>query len=166
MKRILLILLMVLALAVCGGAPAEELYDVLFLRVAALPVGTAGASLQQAEAVGGLWRLAGTVRFDRLSPDELVRLLLENLHALGAAEQAAWLENAPDILAEAGRLTDPSREAGGVYEDAGVAQALASLRAEEETRRSVAALVCAAQADLLTLRTLQHLPEPSAPDTP
>ncbi len=126
-------------------ATAEVLFNNVMLPVAALPEGTAGASLQQAQRVADLWTLCAAYDFTRMDAEAVREAEAEALAMMTEEERAAYAENAPAIRSEAARLLDPAETADGVYADAGVAELLAVLRAEEAVRASMAAYLAAAE---------------------
>ena len=120
---------------------AEYLAANFFRALAQLPAGTAGASLQAARQVTDLWLICAMYDFAALDAETVSRNLSSGLLALAEEERALYVENAAFVLSEALRLCDPDEVPGGEYEDAGSAEALAALRAEESVRASVQAFL-------------------------
>ena len=122
---------------------AEEMRDEVYVPIAELPEGSAGAALQKAQRTMQVLLVAGVYAFDRMEPEALANLLAEAAAGLTEEEQAACAANAPAIIAELQRLCDPNEELGDVYADAGVAEVTEALRADPAVQASLAALLAA-----------------------
>ncbi len=120
---------------------ADEIQTSVFQDIAALPVGSAGSSLQIAGEAAELWWLGLEYRFDMLDAETLGVVMQEAWASLSAEEQADFMEKAPAVLAEAHRLLDPSEPPGGLYEDEDLVLIMDSLRADPSVCTSVEALL-------------------------
>ena len=122
-------------------APNEEIVLEQVVRpVAELPAGTAGSSLQAARFVCSLWQACALYPMNAVDTAALQKLAEDAKAALTVEEKAAFEENAPGIFAEFARLVDPAEELGGLYADAGCAEVMEALRADEAACASAAAL--------------------------
>ncbi len=124
---------------------ADYLREQVFLPMAEVPVGTAGASLAQAKVVCGLWSVCAFYAIDAIDPEDLEAMMEEAWAGLTPEQQAACEANAPAVLAEMSRLTDPAEQLGGAYAAGGMAEIMTALRADEAVCASVAALADAAE---------------------
>ena len=88
-----------------------------------------------------------------MDPETLGANMLAARELLTGEEAAAFDENEPAVTAEAIRLLTESEDAGGVYEDAGAAERMESLRNDAAVRSGVSFfLACVA--------TLENIGEP------
>ena len=119
---------------------AGQLSASLLEPIADLPDGTAGAGLNRAVRVMYVTLTAAMYRFDLFDAEALLPAFEEAAAALTEEQRTAFAENAPAIIAEALRLCDPAEALGGEYADAGVAEVMEALRADETVAASLAAL--------------------------
>lgn len=119
----------------------DYVQDLYFGRIADLPAGTAGSSLEAAEQVVNVWLLCARIDFASLEPESVRTILSSTLAGLPPESRVRYGENAPGILSEVRRLLDPQAELSGLYEDAGLKDCLTVLRQEASVRASVEAFL-------------------------
>ena len=140
----------------CVSVPApsaEELAENYYRPIAALPEGTAGSSLQLAQAVYDVYRFCSEYQLWLVSNTELGPNMLAALDLLTEEERAAFEKNEPAVTEGAQQLLEENAEVDGAYEDAGVLDRLQDLRGDAAVRFSVA--------DFLScVMTLENIGEP------
>lgn len=126
-----------------GAAMPDAGYitDVLLVPVAELPEGTAGVSLEQAAQVANLWMACARFDFTVLDREAVTDVLDEAFSKVDGQVRTRYESNAPAFFAEARRLLDPREEAGALYNDVGISEALAILRGEERICASLGCLL-------------------------
>ncbi|MBR4710657.1 MAG: hypothetical protein IKP10_01395 [Clostridia bacterium] len=116
--------------------PAAETLAMLFSDLAALPEGSAGASLHRARAVMETLVNAAVYSYDRIDSEKITAVLEEAAAALTEEQRAALAVSGQAVYEEVLRLCDPAEELGGEYADAGVAEVMEALRGEEAVMAS------------------------------
>ncbi len=116
---------------------AEELAENYFRPIATLTEGTAGSSLQVAQAVYDVYRFCMEHQLWLVSNSELSSNLLDAIELLTEEESAAYEENEPVVTEAVQQLLEENAEIDSTYADAGVLDQLQELREDPAVRYSV-----------------------------